>query len=132
MRKESCLDKTPPRLIDNAGIFLEKMQRQALDGDIYFIDIIFMPPAFADLLSIFTCLWNGEVVVQGISPLRDRVGEQISNIPLTLRDDATIDFAERSRPFDAEGMASQNTFLVRDGKQTGFFFDLLIGMAISG
>jgi PmbA protein len=84
-------------------------------------EVIFMPSAFADLLSIFSCLWHGELAKQHLTPLI--AGTQVFDSRMTLHDSGVISDSIRTRPFDAEGTTTQNTLLVEDGVQHHFFHD---------
>jgi PmbA protein len=68
--------------------------------------------------------FNGRVVLQGVSPLRNRTGQKVFSEELSLRDDATAAHRPRSRPCDDEGMPSQMIPLIERGVVSGFIYDL--------
>ena len=89
------------------------------------LPVIFTPHGVVSaVIAPLAVAFNGRVVLQGVSPLMNRKGEQVFSRGLSLRDDATIAYRPRSRPCDDEGTPSQNISLVRDGVVEGFIYDL--------
>lgn len=87
--------------------------------------VIFVPKAVADaLLSPLVIAFNGRTVLQGASPLRDRIGEQVFDERIFLYDDGTIDYAPGSGPCDDEGVPSRRTPLIEGGVVRGYYYDL--------
>ena len=87
--------------------------------------VIFKPSGvgsalIAPLLSAF----NGKVVFNGASPLKDKLGVQFFDQKLTLWDDATIPYHIASSPCDDEGIPGQRTTLIDKGMVSQFFYDL--------
>ncbi|MDM8000593.1 MAG: metallopeptidase TldD-related protein, partial [Dehalococcoidia bacterium] len=95
------------------------------------LPVIFTPQGVVSgLIAPLTVAFNGRFALQKVSPLVGKVGQKVFSSLLTLRDDATLDFRPRSRPCDDEGIASRNTYLVREGVVGGFLYDLqTAGMA---
>jgi PmbA protein len=85
--------------------------------------VIFMPNAFATLLSFMTSLWHGHSILKGISPLGNKVGQAISNQAFTLFDDTRSGSGSRGFAFDGEGSLTQKTPLVEKGVLRNFFTD---------
>lgn len=77
--------------------------------------------AFVAPLSV---AFNGRTVLQGVSPLVNRLGEKVFSHRLSLWDDATIPYRPRSRPCDDEGTESRRIPLVDQGKVSSFLYDL--------
>ncbi len=67
---------------------------------------------------------NGKIVLEGASPLADKVGETVFDKNFSLYDDPTAAYRPASRPCDDEGVASQRTQLVNKGVVKGFYYDL--------
>ena len=59
--------------------------------------------------------FNGKAVLEGASPLRDKLGEQVFDKKLSLWDDATIAYGVGSYPLDDEGVPGQRLPLVANG-----------------
>jgi PmbA protein len=89
------------------------------------LPIIFTPHGVASaLLSPLLLAFNGKTVLDGASPLKDKLGEQVFDKRLSLWDDATVAYGVGSYPFDDEGMPGQRLPLVTNGSVTNFLYDL--------
>jgi len=89
------------------------------------LPIIFAPHGVASaLLSPLVLAFNGKTVFEGASPLKDKLGKQVFDKKLSLRDDATVAYGVGSYPFDDEGVPSQRLPLVANGVVTSFLYDL--------
>jgi len=89
------------------------------------LPIIFTPNGVASaLLSPLVLAFNGKTVLEGASPLKDKLGEQVFDKNLSLWDDATVAYGVGSYPFDDEGVPSQRLPLVTNGVVTKFLYDL--------
>jgi PmbA protein len=80
------------------------------------LPIIFTPP--------LVLAFNGKSVLEGASPLKDKLGEQVFDKRLSLWDDATVAYGVGSYPFDDEGVPGQRLPLVTNGVVTKFLYDL--------
>jgi len=72
------------------------------------------------LLSAF----NGKIVLEGASPVGDKLGQPVFDKKFSLRDDPMVAYRPGSRPCDDEGVASQRTHLIKKGVVAGFLYDL--------
>jgi len=89
------------------------------------LPVIFTPNGVASaLLSPLVLAFNGKTVLEGASPLKGKLGEQVFDKKLSLWDDATVAYGVGSYPFDDEGVSSQRLPLVTDGVVTNFLYDL--------
>jgi PmbA protein len=89
------------------------------------LPVIFTPIGVASaLMSPLVLAFNGKAVLEGASPLKDKLGEQVFDKKLSLWDDATIDYGVGSYPFDDEGVSGQRLPLVTNGAVTNFLYDL--------
>ena len=87
--------------------------------------VIFTPEGFASAVVMpLMSAFNGKTVLEGASPIGDRLGQQVFDSRLTLWDDATIPFRPGSRPCDDEGVPSQKTALISAGVVSHFIYDL--------
>jgi PmbA protein len=68
--------------------------------------------------------FNGKTVLEGASPVGNRRGETIFDKKLNIRDDATTAYRPGSRPCDDEGIPTQQTSLIKEGKVIDFLYDL--------
>jgi len=89
------------------------------------LPIIFTPHGVASaLLSPLVLAFNGKAVLEGASPLKDKLREQVFDKKLSLWDDATVAYGVGSYPFDDEGVPSQRLPLVTNGVVANFLYDL--------
>jgi len=71
---------------------------------------------------------EADLVQNGISVYRGKIGQEVASRVVTVIDDATIPFARGSFPFDSEGVPGQKTLLVADGILKGYMYDRLTAM----
>jgi PmbA protein len=89
------------------------------------LPVIFTPIGVASaLLSPLVLAFNGKSVLEGASPLKDKLGEQVFDKKLSLWDDATIAYGIGSYPFDDEGVSGRRLPLITNGVVTNFLYDL--------
>ena len=87
--------------------------------------VIFTPDGLASaLISPLMVAFNGKVVLEGASPMGNKLGQQVFDSKFNLYDDPTLAFRPGSRPFDDEGVASEKLALVEDGIPKNFYYDL--------
>lgn len=73
--------------------------------------------------SIFDCL-DGSMVIKGMSFLKDRIGQKVASEHVTIIDDGRLPSRTGSRPFDADGIATQRTVCVEKGTLKQFLYDV--------
>jgi PmbA protein len=89
------------------------------------LPVIFTPDAVASaLVAPLIAAFNGKMVLEGASPMGNKLGQQVFDKKLNLYDDTTIAFRPGSRPFDDEGIPSQRLPLIVKGIPQNFFYDL--------
>ncbi|MFO7997321.1 MAG: metallopeptidase TldD-related protein [Dehalococcoidia bacterium] len=89
------------------------------------LPVIFTPHGVASvLISPIVLAFNGKTVVEGASPLKDKLGHQVFDKRLSLWDDATIAYGVGSYPFDDEGVRGERLPLAANGVVTNFLYDL--------
>jgi PmbA protein len=89
------------------------------------LPVIFTPVGVASaLLSPLVLAFNGKSVLEGASPLKDKLGKQVFDKKLSLWDDATIAYGVGSYPFDDEGVSGQRLPLFTNGLVMNFLYDL--------
>jgi PmbA protein len=82
--------------------------------------IVFDPYVTSSLLSILGGTLNAEAVMKGRSLFADRVGEAVAIDGFSLIDQPTNPLAFGASPIDAEGLATRELPLIRDGVLQGF------------
>lgn len=89
------------------------------------LPVIFTPHGVAAaLLAPIVLAFNGRTVLEGVSPLENRLWTQAFDSKLSLWDDATMGYAIGSRPCDDEGVPSRHVALIRNGVVSSFLYDL--------
>ena len=88
------------------------------------LPVVFTPAGLSPLMLPVTQALSGKAVLQGISPLRGRVGEQVFDARFSLSDDALLRGRPASRPLDDECVPSRTTGLVERGVVRRFIYDL--------
>ncbi len=100
------------------------------------IPMVFTPKAVENLLSPVMTALNGKMVQKGASILAGKIGEQVVDQQLSIYDDAIVDWAPGSSPFDGEGMATGRLPLIEKGVVKNYLLDLqtaaLLGMEPTG
>lgn len=77
--------------------------------------IVFDKDNAAGLLGLFAAAVSGTSVASGTSFLSDKMGQKIFSDNITIVDDPHMNKGLASRPFDAEGIATEKLTLVEDG-----------------
>ena len=88
------------------------------------LPVVFTPPGLAAILLPVTQALSGKAVLQGISPLVGRVGEQVFDPRFSVRDDPLRSGRAASRPIDDECVPSAPLPLVARGSVRSFIYDL--------
>jgi len=88
------------------------------------LPVVFTPAGLSAVLLPVTQGLSGKAVLQGISPLATRVGEQVFDQRLSLTDDPLVPGRTASRPLDDECVPSRATCLVERGVVQRFIYDL--------
>jgi PmbA protein len=114
--------------IDNLAdrvIWQLEMARRKATVSTKLVPVIFTPHGVASvLLGPLVLAFNGKTVLEGASPLRGKLGEQVFDKGLSLWDDATIAYGVGSHPFDDEGVPGRRLPLVTNGVVVNFLYDL--------
>ena len=89
------------------------------------IPVIFTPEAVAELLlGPLLAGFNGRNIVQGSSPLIEKLGALMVDPRLTVWDDPTVPYIPGSRAFDDEGVPANRFPLIQQGVIANFVYDL--------
>src|SRR5207244_4019246 len=88
------------------------------------LPVIFTPLGLSALMLPITQALSGKAVLQGISPLAARIGEQVFDTRFSLTDDPLRARRAASRPLDDECVPSRTTCLVERGVVQRFVYDL--------
>lgn len=88
------------------------------------LPVVFTPAGLSAVMLPVTQALSGKAVLQGISPLGAKRGEQVFDARLSLTDDALRVGRPSSRPIDDEAVPSGTTCLVERGVVQRFIYDL--------
>jgi PmbA protein len=98
--------------------------------------IVFSPRVSNSLVGHFANAINGAAIARGTSFLKDRLGQSVFAKGVTIIDDPLRPLGLRTRPFDAEGLASPPLNLIRQGTLHHYLLDLRaarqLGMTSNG
>ncbi|MFO7837586.1 MAG: TldD/PmbA family protein [Candidatus Thorarchaeota archaeon] len=94
---------------------LSKMAEGAEQGEPGTYDLILSPTVAANLMGYIPASANPFFVLIGMSPLGDKMGEQIAPETVSIRDAPHVEGGVASKAFDMEGTATQQTPLIEDG-----------------
>ena len=89
------------------------------------LPVVFSPQAAGVLLRWFATGFLGPRLVEGTSPLVDRMGQRLFDARLCLADDPTIPWNAAGGTFDGEGVVRRRQTLVERGVVAGCLVDLL-------
>ena len=88
------------------------------------LPVVFTPAGLSALMLPVTQALSGKAVLQGISPLGTKLGEQVFDARVSLTDDPLRVGRTASRPLDDECVPSRTTCLVERGVVQRFIYDL--------
>lgn len=123
--QSSCNPITRPQ--DIAKVVIEQLElaKNPASAPTRQLPIIFTPRGVASaLVPSLATAFNGKTVLQGASPIGNKLGQKVFDEKLSLWDDPTIAFRPHSRPCDDEGVASRRTPLIEQGVVASFLYDL--------
>ncbi|TFG27438.1 TldD/PmbA family protein [Candidatus Thorarchaeota archaeon] len=94
---------------------LSKQAIGAVQGTPGIYDLILAPTVAADVVGSIPAQANPFQIMMGMSPLKDRMGEQIAPEFISASEDSLFDGGLSSTPFDWEGTPSRTTTIVENG-----------------
>ncbi len=86
--------------------------------------VIFNPEAEAELLHALFPAFSGENVMKGKSIFKDMLGKMVASSSVTLVNDGRLPDGISSSPFDDEGVPTQRTELILEGRLNSFLHTL--------
>ena len=91
------------------------------------VPVVFEPLAAASLLRHVSDAVSGSALLRKASFLVDKLGSRAASPLVTIYDDALMPGGLGSRPFDAEGVPSQRTTVIREGILESYLLDAYSG-----
>ena len=128
----SCQYDFSPAQLTDAVLDKVRLAERTASVPTATLPVIFTPKGTAGtLLGALASGFNGKIVMEGASPVGDKLGQRAFSDRLTLWDDGLIDYGLGSAPFDAEGVATRRTALIQAGVVHAFLYDLNVA-ALAG
>ena len=123
--ESSCHPLTEPKAVAETVLQQLELAKNPASVPTKPLPVIFTPRGVANaLIPSLMAAFNGKVVLEGASPIGNRLGQQVFDQKLWLWDDPTIAYRPNSRPCDDEGIPSQRTPLIEQGTVANFLYDL--------
>jgi len=121
----SCHPLPDPKIITDTVLRQLELARNKATLPGKTMPAIFTPDGIASSLILpLTTAFNGKTVLEGASPIGNKLGQQVFDARLSLHDNPTVAYQVGSRPCDDEGVPSQRTPLIEGGTVASFFYDL--------
>jgi PmbA protein len=96
------------------------------------LPVVFTPSGLAAILLPLQQALSGKSVLQGISPLAGKIGQQAFDLRFSITDDPVVSGRPGSRPVDDEGVRSAALPLVAGGVVRHFVYDLETAARVAG
>jgi PmbA protein len=88
------------------------------------LPVVFDPRVSNSLVGHLASAINGTAIARGTSFLKDKMGQRVLPIGVTITDDPHRQRGLRSKPFDGEGVANRRRAIVEDGVLASWILDL--------
>lgn len=85
--------------------------------------VLFLPEAMYAMVMRLMAATEGKSVYEKVSPLRDKLGQQVLSEQVTFADSPLDDSLPDARAFDDEGTPCRNTAIVERGVLRSFYYD---------
>lgn len=123
--QSSCHPLLEPDIVTQAVLQQLDLAKTQASAPTRSMPVIFTPHGVASALIMpLMSAFNGKTVLEGASPIGNKLGQSVFDEKLCLWDDPTLAYCPGSRPCDDEGIASQRTPLIEQGIVTSFLYDL--------
>jgi PmbA protein len=86
--------------------------------------VLFLPESMYGLIWRLAAATDGKNVYEKVSPLRDKLGQQVLSDKVTFSDTPLDDRLPGARSFDDEGTPTRDTALIERGVLKSFYYDL--------
>lgn len=123
--QSSCHPLTKPKEIADVVIQQLELAKNRASVPTRRLPVILTPRGVTSALTPSLMMaFNGKIVLEGASPIGNRLNQKVFDPKLWLWDDPTIAYRPNSRPCDDEGIPSQRTPLIEGGAIANFLYDL--------
>jgi len=123
--ESSCHPLLEPKAVAEAVLQQLELAKNRASVPSQSLPVVFTPNGVASaLIPPLMVAFNGKTVLEGASPIGNRLNQPVFDEKLWLWDDPTIAYHPGSRPCDDEGIPSQRTPLIEQGTVANFLYDL--------
>jgi PmbA protein len=123
--ENSCHPLTETRTVTDVVLRQLELAKKRASAPSRQLPVVFTPDGVASALILpLMAAFNGKTVLEGASPIGNKLGQPVFDDKLWLRDDPTVAYRPGSRPCDDEGIPSQRTPLIEGGTVASFLYDL--------
>ncbi len=123
--ESSCHPLLEPKTVAEAVLQQLELAKNRASAPTKLLPVVFTPNGVASALILpLMVAFNGRTVLEGASPIGNRLGQPVFDEKLWLWDDPTLAYRPESRPCDDEGIPSQCTPLIKQGTVANFLYDL--------
>jgi PmbA protein len=123
--QSSCNPITTPKEVADVVIQQLELAKNRASVPTKQLPVILTPRGVVSaIIPSLMMAFNGKIVLEGASPIGNRLEQKVFDTKLSLWDDPTIAYRPNSRPCDDEGVPSQRTPLIEQGRVANFFYDL--------
>ena len=123
--ESSCHPLLEPKAVAEAVLQQLELAKNRASVPSQPLPVVFTPNGVASaLIAPLMAAFNGKTVLEGASPIGNRLGQPVFDEKLWLWDDPTVAYRPGSRPCDDEGIPSQRTPLIEQGTVANFLYDL--------
>jgi len=122
--ESSCHPLDDTRSVTDLVLRQLELARQKAKAPTRQLPVIFTPNGVISLVIPLTAAFNGKTVLEGASPVGDKLGKAVFDKDFSLHDEPMLAYRPGSRPCDDEGVPSRRTPLVEEGVVASFLYDL--------
>jgi len=122
--ESSCHPLDDTRSVTDLVLRQLELARQKAKAPTKKLPVIFTPNGVISLVIPLTAAFNGKTVLEGASPVGDKLGKAVFDKDFSLHDEPMLAYRPGSRPCDDEGVPSRRTTLVEEGVVVSFLYDL--------
>ncbi len=122
--ESSCHPLDDTRSVTDLVLRQLELARQKAKAPTKKLPVIFTPNGVISLVIPLTAAFNGKTVLEGASPVGDKLGKAVFDKDFSLHDEPMLAYRPGSRPCDDEGVPSRRTTLVEEGVVASFLYDL--------
>jgi len=122
--ESSCHPLDDTRSVTDLVLRQLELARQKAKAPTKKLPVIFTPNGVISLVIPLTAAFNGKTVLEGASPVGDKLGKAVFDKDFSLHDEPMLAYRPGSRPCDDEGVPSRRTPLVEEGVVASFLYDL--------